>query len=91
MAALYGIEKLFNKKGYKKNLLYLFLILITFFLSLTFEKNIMILKYSMLLSLSFIAFYNGQKGKNSKSVQYLFYAFFPIHHVLLYLISMILY
>ena len=91
MAALYGIEKIFNKTDYTKNLLYLCLIMITFFLYLTSVENSIICKYSMLLSLLFIAFYNGQKGKISKSVQYLFYVFFPIHHVLLYLISMILY
>ena len=92
MLGLYYTEKLFKKPGcFESNFKYLFLILITFLLSLTFVKNSVICKYWMLLSLLFIAFYNGEKGKNSKLVQYLFYAFFPIHHALLYLISMILY
>lgn len=92
MLGLYYIEKLFKKPDCSKsNFKYLFLILITFLLSLTFVKNNVISKFWMLLSLIFIAFYNGEKGKNSKLVQYWFYAFFPIHHVLLYLISMILY
>lgn len=92
MLGLYYTEKLFKKPDCSKsNFKYLFLILITFLLSLTFVKNSVICKYWMLLSLFFIAFYNGEKGKKSKLVQYLFYVFFPIHHALLYLISMILY
>ena len=91
MLGLYYTEKLFKKTSSARNFKYLLLIMIAFFLSLTFVKNSVINKYWMLLSLIFIAFYNGEKGKNSKLVQYFFYAFFPIHHVLLYLISMILY
>lgn len=102
MITLYFIEKLFQKDNnilIKNNstiqtiekIKYLLLILISFTLSLTFEKNSPICKYSMLTSLLFIALCNGKKGKNSKFLQYLFYAFFPVHHILLYLFAMFIF
>lgn len=37
-------------------------------------------------SLIFIWLYNGQKGTHSKALQYGFYAFYPVHALILYLI-----
>lgn len=87
--SMYYIEKLLQNEKIKR-FKYLLLLLFIFILSLTFVQNGTICKYSMLISLVFIAFYNGQNGKKSKFTQYLFYAFFPIHHVILYLIAMFL-
>lgn len=97
MLALYCIEKLFQqdyknsqKLQFKEKIKYLALIFVSFVLSLTFVKNTPICKYSMLISLLFIAFYNRQKGKSNKFIQYSFYAFFPIHHIALYSLAMLL-
>lgn len=90
MISLYFIEKLCPKDNLKGKLQYLSLMLVCFILSLTFVKINPVLKYSMLISLLFIGFYNGEKGKNNKFLQYLFYAIFPIHHTILYLLAMFL-
>jgi hypothetical protein len=42
------------------------------------------LQYFSLIALGLIWFYNGQKGR---SYQYIFYAFYPVHLFILYLIS----
>jgi len=44
----------------------------------------------MLLSLPIIYLYNGEKGKNDNKLKYLFYAVFPLQHILLYFLSLIL-
>ena len=88
--SLYYIEKLCQKDTFKDKLKYLSLILVVFLFSLVKLKYGIALKYSMLFSLLFIALYNGEKGSNNKFVKYSFYAFFPIHHVILYLIAMFL-
>ena len=88
MIGLFFIEKLCPKDTWASKLKYLSLILVVFLLSLIKVENGIICKYAMLLSLIFIAFYNGEKGNNNKFVKYSFYAFFPIHHTILYLIGM---
>ncbi len=43
--------------------------------------------YSVLASV-IIAFYNGEKGYNSKIIQYSFYAYYPLHIIILGVISL---
>ena len=88
MIGLYFIEKLCPKDTLANKLKYLSLILVVFLLSLIKVENGIICKYAMLLSLIFIAFYNGKKGNTNNFIKYSFYAFFPIHHTILYLIGM---
>lgn len=86
MLCLYFIEKLCKKN----KTVYLFLILFVFLISLIGITNSNINSYCMLISVLFIALYNGEKGKNSKFIQYLFYILFPIHHVILYTLALLL-
>lgn len=81
MIALYFIKKFCSKYQIP-------LIAIVFTLSLLFVQNGPVCKYSMLLALPFIACYNGEKGKNSKLLKYIFYTFFPVHHIILYMLAM---
>ena len=97
---LYGIEKLFEKenklllkqpkelqKG--KRILYLLLILICLTISTCFIGYSSGCKYAMIASILFIALYNGESGKRNKLINYLFYAVFPLQHIILYLLAMI--
>ena len=99
MLELYGIEKLFQNEDkmllkaqekieMKQELKYLGLILISFILVVYFMEDTIVNKWALLYSIIPIALYNGQKGRKSKLIQYSFYAFFPIHHTLLYLLGM---
>lgn len=97
---LYGIEKLFEKdnklllkqprelqKG--KRILYLLLILICLTISTCFIGYSSGCKYVMIASIVFIALYDGERGKQNKFINYLFYAVFPLQHSVLYLLGMI--
>ena len=94
---VYGIEKLFMKNNQLlkkqddvsvvKKVLYLIMILAVLAFSLVFLKNSPGNKYGVLFAVILIALYNGEKGRDNKFVQYMFYAVFPIQHIVLYLIS----
>lgn len=95
---LYGIEKLLEKdnklllkqdytKG--KRLLYLFLILISLTISTFFIGYSSGCKFAMIISLIFIALYNGESGKKNQFIKYLFYLAFPLQHIVLYLLAMV--
>ena len=43
------------------------------------------------LSLIFIWLYNGKKGRSSKALQYGFYAFYPVHMLILAIIVAMLF
>lgn len=40
-----------------------------------------------LLSIPFVGMYNGEKGNNSKTLQYIFYIIYPAHIMILYIID----
>lgn len=95
---LYAIEKLFEKDNklllkqsvkIKTRLLYLFLILVCFAISIYFLGYSSGNKYAMLFSVIFIALYNGESGKKNKLIQFLFYTVFPLQHIVLYLLAMV--
>ena len=97
---LYAIEKLFEKGNklllkqendltIKKKIIYVALILLCFTISLMFVTYDFCFKYALLGSVLFIALYNGNKGKDSKLIQYLFYLIFPLQHIVLYILAMI--
>lgn len=95
---LYVIENLFqkenklllksNEKIIKKSV-YILLIVICFFISTIFVRQTPGYRYMIVMSSLIIAVYNGERGKNSKFIQSLFYLIFPIQHIALYLLGMI--
>ena len=97
---LYAIEKIFEKDNKlllkqtekitnKKRILYLFLILICLIVSTLFIGYSSGCKYVMIISIIFIALYNGENGQKNKIIQYLFYLIFPLQHIVLYLLAMV--
>ncbi len=95
----YGIEKLFEKDSQlilkqkidiKKRSLYLFLILICLTISTLLIGYSSGCKYMMVASVVLIALYNGNSGKKNKLIQWLFYLAFPLQHVILYLLAMVI-
>lgn len=95
---LYGIEKIFEKDNKlllkqeytkKKRILYLFLIFISLTISTIFIGYSSGCKYAMIISVIFIALYNGNSGKKNNFIKYLFYLAFPLQHIILYLLAMI--
>lgn len=99
MLELYVIEKLFQKdnllllkqedRKLKNKILYLILIFIALFISTKFLGYSVGAKEMILYSIIFIALYNGNRGKNNKLIQTLFYLVFPFQHVILYTLAMI--
>ena len=95
---LYAIEKLFCKNGELiskqkdvsiiRKMLYLISIFIVLALSLIYVNYSSGNKYMVLASIVLIALYNGEKGKDSQIIKYLFYLFFPIQHAIFYLLGM---
>ncbi len=98
---MYAIERLFMDKGkllhkrefnrkiekIKYKTAYLACILIAFASLLIFLENSTGCKYAMLGSIVLIGMYNGNRGKNNKFIQYIFYAIYPLQHILLYILS----
>lgn len=74
-----------NKEGGKKYLIYFFAILMTT-ISIT-NLTVMNLQLYSLLALIPIMLYNGERGY--KFNKYFFYAFYPLHLVLLYVVKLI--
>ena len=96
---IFAIEKLFTKdnqtlkkrpnKEQKENILYLALILAIIAISLLFITYTPGNQYAALAAIIPIALYNGQKGRNNKPIQLLFYAIFPLQHLILYLTAIL--
>lgn len=95
----YGIEKLFEKdnqlilkqkKDVRKKSLYLLLILICLTISTVLIGYSSGCKYMMIVSAILIALYNGNSGKKNRLIQWLFYLVFPMQHVILYLLAMVI-
>lgn len=77
-----------NKLNVKNKLIYILLILISIFTSSFFVDYEIGNKYIILLSIIPIFLYNGNRGNNSKIIQYTFYYFYPIHQIILYVMAM---
>ena len=102
---LYVIEKIFmdreNKililkrsfdNKWKKILLkiiYISLIEISFVSALDFSSYHPGYKYAIVYTAIPLLLYNGRKGRNNKIIKSLFYAVFPLQHLILYLSAMI--
>ena len=97
MLEIYGIEKMFEVNGklllndnpkIGKRITYIALIIISIILSTFFLNYSSGCKYASVLAVLFIAFYNGERGNDSKAVKYMYYMIFPIQHLVLYYIGM---
>lgn len=99
---LYAVEKifmdkenkiLFSKREFKTNtekIIYILFITLVLGASLLMSYYNPGYKYALLFAIIPIALYNGKRGKKSKIIQTSFYAIFPIQHVILYTLAMIL-
>lgn len=89
---LFGIRMLHTDYSYKGVLLVLMLYLFREYKSFAVLSGAMLLNNKKAL-LSFIPlyFYNGERGRCPKLLQYGFYAFYPVHLALLYLIRIVVY
>ena len=73
-------------------LISLVLLYIVFFKGQSVIINVLDFEYYLplqsigILSLIPIWFYNGERGKKSKMLQYSFYAFYPVHMLCIYII-----
>lgn len=67
-----------------------YILLIAIALLTVITRSLNQMYWYMLLSLPIIYLYNGEKGKNSNKLKYLFYAVFPLQHISLYFLSLIL-
>lgn len=102
---LYIIEKIFMDKENKKlflkrefeskckyitmKIIYILLIEIAFVSSLDFSAYHPGYKYAIIYTAIPLLLYNGEKGKNNAVIKTLFYAVFPIQHLIFYLSAMI--
>jgi len=83
----------FHLQKFEFSFLNKFLIIVLFHLCLqiplvstiiNFNSNI---QFYAIFSFVFISYYNGKKGYNSKFMQYFFYFYYPVHFMILSLIS----
>lgn len=87
-------ELIFKRKISKKHqkilmrLLYIALIEIAFVLSLDFSTYHPGYKYAIVFTAIPIALYSGDKGRNNKFIKTVFYAVFPIQHLIFYCVAM---
>ena len=66
---------------------YILLITIAFLVIITRSLNSMY--WYMLFAIIPISLYNGERGNGHKKLKYLFYAVFPLQHILIYLASLL--
>ena len=97
MIEIYLIEKLFmvedklllkQEHNIKLKLVYLSLIVIALLISTKFVGYSAGAKEMVILSIIFIGLYNGNRGKKNKLIQTLFYLVFPLQHIILYMLAM---
>lgn len=79
------------KDNFNKQMLSLFLMVITYFIVYFFaiDKVYAIIQFSVVLSIPLLYFYNGERGKSiklNKFMKWFFYIYYPLHLLLIYLI-----
>ena len=73
-----------------EKVLYIILLLVAFAISLLFITSSSGCIYALLGAIIFIILYNGERGNNNKFIKYMFYLIFPIQHIILYLLGMLI-
>ena len=86
------LERQFDNKWkyWLLKVLYVVLIELSFVSVLDFSEYHPGYKYAIIFTALPLLLYNGKKGKNDKIIKYLFYAVFPLQHLLFYLIGMLI-
>ena len=94
---LYILEKLYIKykevlkdKYITSKIIYMFCLILIFYTSFYMQDSEVWFNITSLLSIIPIMLYNGKRGKNNKIIKYTFYAIFPLQHIVLYLLGMLL-
>lgn len=82
------IKKILENDVKNKEWIYLISLITVLLISVNFGDYNMMFNLPSLISIIPIFMYNGNKGKNTKFLKNIFYAIYPIHHVILYIIAM---
>lgn len=94
----YGIEKMFQTEKnqlikettkLKENIIYNVLIALVLLFTAWLVPYKIGCKYAMIIAAAFITLYNGKRGIKNDIIKYLFYAVFPLQHIVFYIIAMI--
>lgn len=74
----------------EKNIKYTYILAIILSMIYIITNNETTIYWYMLLSIIPIYLYNGERGKKRKWINIIYYSFFPIHHMLLYITSIMI-
>lgn len=89
----YYIKKLKDNikdvSNFELKIVYLVSLLLILFISVLFGSEDFIYDLPSLISIIFIALYNGKLGKKNKIIKRVFYSSYTLHHVILYFTCMI--
>lgn len=85
---MYIAEKI--KKSGKSAEISQVIMLITLVLALFADYENLQFNLPSILSLFIISLYNGERGKKNKWISASFYIFYPLHHIILYVIALVL-
>lgn len=84
---MYFTEKLYREKKIEK-IWYYILHILSMLVFLIINGSV--IELFAIFALPVIFMYNGEKGKNTKKLKFLFYIFYPLQHFILYLTAMVL-
>lgn len=83
---MYIAEKV--KRKWKNNEISLMIIFFTLIIALFTDMKNFAFNAPSVISILFIAAYNGERGLNKKWLKNMFYIIYPMHHVILYIIAL---
>ena len=69
---------------------YIIVIFSTLVLALFADYKNFVFNLPSVISVLLIALYNGERGSKNKILKNLFYIFYPLHHVILYIIALVI-
>lgn len=97
VTGIYLIEKMYKKHENKVNekyilykIVYMICLIVLFYFSFYMQDSVLWFNILSFISIIPIMLYNGKRGKNNKVIKYSFYVIFPLQHIILYLLGMIL-
>lgn len=86
---IYLAEKLY-KLGNIKSEGYIIIIFTTLLIGVFTDYKYILFNLPSILAIVPISLYNGKRGKSNKFIQWSFYLFYPIHHVILYITALLI-